>query len=467
MRYAIVDIETTGGVSQNGGITEVAVIIHDGTQITDTYQTLINPGRAIPGFITGLTGISNEMVEGAPFFHEIAEDLLLLLKDKVFVAHNVNFDFNFLHLEFQNVGLNFTVPKLCTVKLSRKIFPGVRSYSLGSICSYLGIQITDRHRAYGDALATAHLFTLICERDQDHVVHKSLHKNSGETFLPPHISKEKYDALPKKPGIYYFYDKNNQVIYVGKAINIQSRFKGHFTGKNKTDLKTDIYDVSYELAGSEFLALLLEALEIKRLWPKYNRSQKVKSVSWGVYQYEDGQGYIRFQVSKLLKGHKPLVSFVSHAEAWSYLLAGVASFNLCPKLSGIQKTPRACYDHPIGRCQGACAGEESSVLYNLKAKNWIDSIFNNSGQLLIKEEGRHPQEKAAILFEGGILKAYGFIDSQADIHNLEDLSGYLKSVKPVNETHHILQSFLSRKKMDMVLVKENLLGDTPLDQNYC
>jgi len=303
MLYAVVDIETTGGVSQKGGITEVAVVVHDGSQIIDTYQTLINPGRSIPGFITGLTGISNEMVEGAPYFSEIAEELLSLLSDKVFVAHNVNFDYNFLYFEFQKVGLDFNVPKLCTVRLSRQVIPGVRSYSLGSICSYLDIKITDRHRAYGDALATAHLFTLICERDQENVVQLSLRKNSGETFLPPNISKEKFDSLPKKPGIYYFYDKNNQVIYVGKAINIQSRFKGHFTGKNKNSLKSDIHDVSYELAGSEFLALLMEALEIKRLWPKYNRSQKVKSVSWGIYQYEDGQGYLRFQVAKVIKGH--------------------------------------------------------------------------------------------------------------------------------------------------------------------
>jgi len=452
MLYAIVDIETTGGVSQNGGITEVAAIIHDGSKIVDTYQTLINPGRTIPGFITGLTGITNEMVADAPYFHEIAAELLALLKDKVFVAHNVNFDYNFLHLEFQRAGFIFNVPKLCTVRLSRKVIPGVRSYSLGTICSHVGIQITDRHRAYGDALATAHLFSIICERDTENVVQLSLRKNSGEAFLPPHISKEKYDSLPKKPGIYYFYDNNHQVIYVGKAINIQSRFKGHFTGKSKTGLKTDIHDVSYELAGSEFLALLLEALEIKRLWPKYNRSQKVKSISWGIYQYEDGQGYIRFQVAKVIKGHKPLMSFKSHTEAWSFLLSGVSLYKLCPKLSGIQKTPQACYDYPLQKCEGACAGNETVTSYNGKADEWVKDIYRSSGRILIKEKGRHIQEQAAILFEDGILKAYGFIESEESVNTIEDLLDQLKPVKPVNETYSILQSFISKKKMDMVLL---------------
>lgn len=452
MLYAIVDIETTGGVSQNGGITEVAAIIHDGSNIVETYQTLINPGRSIPGFITGLTGINNEMVENAPYFYEIAEELFTLLKDKIFVAHNVNFDYNFLHLEFQRVGYIFNVPKLCTVRLSRKIIPGVRSYSLGSICSHVGIQITDRHRAYGDALATAHLFSIICERDVENVVQLSLRKNSGEAFLPPNISKEKFDSLPKKPGIYYFYDKNNQVIYVGKAINIQSRFKGHFTGKSKTGLKTDIHDVSYELAGSEFLALLLEALEIKRLWPKYNRSQKVKSTSWGIYQYEDGQGYLRFQVAKVIKGHKPLISFNSHSEAWSFLLNGVSLYRLCPKLSGIQKTPQACYDYPLQKCDGACAGLEASDLYNSRAADWVKEIFKSSGRVLIKEKGRHIQEQAAILFEDGILKAYGFISNEDIVNTMDDLIDQLTTVKPVNETYSILQSFISKKKMDMVLL---------------
>lgn len=453
MIYAIVDIETTGGVAQNGGITEIAVVVHDGNTILETFQTLINPGRAIPGYITGLTGISTDMVADAPYFAEIADELLSVLKGKIFVAHNVNFDYNFLHYEFLKTGREFNFPKLCTVKLSRKILPGLRSYSLGAICSHVGITITDRHRAYGDALATAHLFRLLYERDIDNVIQASLKRNSGESFLPPHISKEKYDSLPQKPGIYYFYDKNHQVIYVGKAINIQSRFKGHFSTKTKNNLKSDIYDVSYELAGSEFLALLMEALEIKRLWPKYNKSQKAKSTSWGIYIYEDGQGFKRFQVAKVVKGHKPLIYFRSHAEAWAVLLTGVASYKLCPKLSGIQKTPKSCYDYDLHKCLGACTGEEAYEEYNLRADNWITDLHKNSGRVLIKEKGRTAQEQAAILFEDGVLKAYGFIDNELAVNSTEELVESLTVVKPVPETNYILHYFLGKQKLDMVLLQ--------------
>lgn len=452
MTYAIVDIETTGGVAQKGGITEIAVIIHDGYKILNTFQTLVNPGVTIPGYIIGLTGITNEMVAKAPSFDDISDELHLLLSGKVFVAHNVNFDYNFLHYEFIKAGKEFNLSKLCTVRLSRKIMPGLRSYSLGAICSHLGISITERHRAYGDALATAHLFKLIYEQDADDVIQKSLRKNSGETFLPPNISRDKYDILPQEPGIYYFYDKNHQVIYVGKAINIKSRFRGHFSTKKNNNLKSDIYDVSYELAGSEFLALLMEALEIKRLWPKYNKSQKARFISWGIYFYEDGQGFYRFQVAKVVKGHKPLIAFNSHAEAWAILLNGVESFNLCPKLSGIQKAPAACYDYHLTKCLGACAGEESSNNYNLRAGEWMVDLNKKSGRVLIKEKGRTPEEMAAILFEDGILKAYGFIDNEFALNNAEDLVDCLKVVKPVPETNYILHSFLGRQKLDMVLL---------------
>ncbi|WP_235893434.1 exonuclease domain-containing protein [Litoribacter populi] len=450
MVFAIVDIETTGGTAQRGGITEVAVIVHDGKQILDTFQTLVNPQRFVPGFITGLTGIDNEMVQDAPTFAEIAEELYSLLEDKVFVAHNVNFDYNFLHYEFGKVGLTFRRPKLCTVRLSRKAFPGHTSYSLGRLCESRGIRIKDRHRAYGDAAATAILFEQIFALDSS-IIDSSLKRNSGEAFLPPHINKEKFDGLPQRPGVYYFFNKSNEVVYVGKAINIQSRFKGHFTGKSRNDLKSEIHDVSYTETGSEFLALLLEALEIKRLWPKYNRAQKWPSQSWGIYKYEDGNGYLRFQVGKVQKAVKPLMTFFSHAEAWAEVQNGVRTFGFCPKLAGIQKSPQECYDYPIGKCEGACIGKEMPDAYNLRINNWLNQFGLESKQLLIKSAGRTLDEKAAILFDNGVLKAYGFIDQDLEVHP-EGIMDYLTPVKPVLETGLILRSFLSREKLDMTLI---------------
>src|SRR3990170_6640714 len=174
--YAIVDIETTGGYAANHRITEVAIYHHDGMQITGSFHTLINPERNIPYYITGLTGITSEMVMDAPAFKEVAEEIFKRLEGKIFVAHNAHFDYSFLKKEFEEVGISWQSKKLCTVRLSRKIIPGLRSYSLGSLAESLGIQIANRHRAGGDAAATVKVFDQLLQRDCDNHILKALKK---------------------------------------------------------------------------------------------------------------------------------------------------------------------------------------------------------------------------------------------------------------------------------------------------
>src|SRR5688572_4470236 len=224
--YAIVDIETTGGYADNHRITEIAIFLHDGLNVTERYHTLINPGRNIPYYITGLTGITHDMVRKAPSFPEVAEEIFRRLNGKVFVAHNAHFDYSFLKKEFEQAGINWHAKKLCTVRLSRKIIPGLRSYSLGSLSESLGISITNRHRAGGDAAATVKIFDQLLQRDRDNYILKTLKKNSGETILPPNLPKEQFDKLPVGCGVYYFHDVRGNVIYVGKAINIKKRIIG-------------------------------------------------------------------------------------------------------------------------------------------------------------------------------------------------------------------------------------------------
>lgn len=450
--YAIVDIETTGGLSDAHRITEVAVLVHNGYGIVGEFQSLINPGRPIPGYISGLTGIDDEMVRDAPAFSDISSGLFELLEDKIFVAHQVNFDYNFLKQEFLRVGKVLHRPKLCTVRIGRQIFPGLRSYSLGSICHHAGIIIKHRHRAFGDAEATARLFGQMLDKDQDGLIAKALKRNSGESFLPPHISREKYDSLPEQAGVYYFHDAHGKVMYIGKAVNIKNRFKGHFSGGSRSNhsMKSEICDISYELTGSEFLALLVETLEIKRLWPKYNRAQKVKSFSWGIYQYEDAIGYRRFQIAKTKYLHPPEFSFSTHAEAWAYMLEKINEYKLCPKLCGIQKSHGACYSFKEKSCHGACCGKESVHLYNHKVEEWFCSVKQQTSKILIREKGRVQEEQAAILFDRGLLSAYGFIDRQLDYRGTEGVLAVLKKVKPVPETGFILKAYLTHSKVDFI-----------------
>lgn len=222
MIYSIVDIETTGGHASGNRIIEIAIYNFDGEKVIDQYHTLINPERKIPVFITSLTGIDNEMVADAPIFADVAKEIVNFTQDCIFVAHNVNFDFSFVKKELQTLNIPFNRQKLCTVRLSRKIFPGLPSYSLGNLCGSLDIDVQNRHRASGDAAATVSLLQKLLLNDSEGFIHKSLKKNSRETLLPANLPREDFDALPETYGVYYFHDYKGKVIYVGKAINLKN-----------------------------------------------------------------------------------------------------------------------------------------------------------------------------------------------------------------------------------------------------
>ena len=403
--YAIVDIETTGGYAANHRITEIAIFHHDGIQITETFHTLINPGRDIPYYITGLTGISTEMVLNAPTFEEVAEEIFNFLDGKVFVAHNAHFDYSFLKREFELTGINWQAKKLCTVRLSRKIIPGLRSYSLGTLSESLGIEIINRHRANGDAHATVKIFDQLLRRDRDNYIAKALKKNSGETILPPNLPKEEFDRLPALPGVYYFHNARGQVIYVGKAINIKKRIAGHFTGEarewSRSKIRNEIHHISYELTGNELIALILESQEIRRLWPKYNQAQKYRVEEWGIFDYEDRNGYLRFSVNIVTKGSHPLVRFSSKGEAWNFLWEKVREFDLCPKLCGLQVAKGLCFNYQTGECHGACEGVETVKRYNKRIQKAIDTFKSTGSSAAIIGKGRNIDEQSLVLVDKG------------------------------------------------------------------
>src|SRR5665213_2369306 len=201
--YAIVDIETTGGHASANGITEIAICIHNGKKVIERYSTLINPKRHIPIYISALTGISNEMVENAPSFEDVAHDIYHLLNGKIFVAHNVNFDYSFVRYHLAAAGYELQCNKLCTVRLGRKIIPGLPSYGLGKLCRHLDIANESRHRAVGDAEATAVLFSMLLQKDSANHIQQALKQNSKEQVLPANLPKQDVEALPSSPGVYY------------------------------------------------------------------------------------------------------------------------------------------------------------------------------------------------------------------------------------------------------------------------
>ncbi|MEN2283896.1 exonuclease domain-containing protein [Algoriphagus sp. SE2] len=454
MEYAIVDIETTGGTASNCGITEIAILIHDGEKVIEEFESLINPEQEIPSYITGLTGIDSAMIQNAPTFDELAKKLWELLHERVFVAHSVNFDYGFLRESFKRVNREFKAEKLCTVRLSRKIIPGLSSYSLGRICETREIPIYARHRAMGDARATSILFDQMIKERPD-IISASLKKNSGESFLPPNFSLSKYREIPEKCGVYYMLNDRGKVIYVGKAINIKERFKNHFSGNLlpgiKQKLKTEIVDLKWQITGSELMALLFEALEIKRLWPKYNSALKLPKTLWGLFYYEDNSGYSRFQIAKVSKHLKPFESFLSSDEAISFLKEGIENFELCPRLCGLRKA--ACkQDEPIS-CQGKCNSELETKVYNAKAASFLNSIKESQKEILVTLEGKEPNEITACVFERGILKSYGFFEENAKV---ETILENLNPVPSIPETYYILKKFIPHLKPDQIRVLDSV-----------
>jgi DNA polymerase-3 subunit epsilon len=448
--YAIVDIETTGGYAANHRITEIAIYHHDGMQVTETFHTLVNPGRNIPYYITGLTGITSEMVFSAPTFQQLASQLHQWLDGKVFVAHNAHFDYSFLKKEFEQAGINWQAKKLCTVRLSRKIIPGLRSYSLGSLAESLGIVISNRHRAGGDAAATVKIFDELLQRDRDNYILKALKKNSGEAILPPNLPKEEFDKLPAKCGVYYFHDARGTVIYVGKAINIKKRIAGHFAGDarewSRSKIRNEIHHITYELTGNELIALLHESQEIRKLWPKYNQAQKHRIEEWGIFNYEDRNGYNRFSVNVVTRGSRPLIRFTSKGEAWNFLWEKVRTFDLCPKLSGLQVAKGLCFDYQTGECHGACMCIETVKKYNKRVHKAIFSFSSQGSSVAIIGKGRNMDEQSLVLVEKGNYLGFGFFDSQVSISDLESARTYVRQSAETPTVQNLINSYITNPR---------------------
>jgi DNA polymerase-3 subunit epsilon len=433
--YAIVDIETTGGNAKTGAITEIAIVIHDGINVIEQYQTLINPRVSIPPFITTLTGIDDEMVSVAPFFEDIAPKLIELLSGVVFVAHNVNFDYSFILENLKKVGLIWEAPKLCTVRLSRKIFPGYQSYSLGKICQSLGIPVKDRHRALGDALATTTLFCLLLQHDKDKTVQKMLKKGSRESYLPMNLPKADIDLLPDEPGVYYFHNQQGKIIYVGKAKALKKRVISHFsnnsTSAKKQELIRNVCHISFNLTGSEFAAEIIESIEIRQHWPIFNLSQKKPEFPFGLFLYEDMLGRNRLAIGNVKKYSSSIYHFHVLTEGYQLLWRMVKTHQLCPKLCFLQ-TEGDCVGVQEGYCKGVCCNNESIDTYNVRVKTAIEALLDILPSFGLVEQGRKEQEKMYMLVENGKFYGYGFLPSETKINNKEHLKELLQPA-PENE----------------------------------
>ena len=453
--YTIIDIETTGNGIKGNKITEISIFKYDGDQIVDEFTSLVNPQSPIPYFITGLTGIDDQMVQNAPVFHEIADTIQSITEGCIFVAHSVNFDYGVIKEEFRQIGIDFTRKKLCTVRLSRQLIPGLRSYSLGKLCSAVQIPLEDRHRARGDAHATVLLFEqLLNKPESEDVFKKFLNARSQEATLPPHLPKSVFDNIPQKPGIYYFMNQKGEIIYVGKAINLKKRVLGHFYDKSRKEIQmcSETANIDFKLAGSELVALLMESAEIKRLFPPYNRAQKRTGRQYAIFAYEDRNGVMHLAYNTIKGVPTPLKIFHNQTACRTYLEEICKSFSLCPRYCHLQQTNAACSHHEINTCEGICRGEESVEDYNRKVEEAIAHMKLLTAEVrIIKEKGRDENESAVILIAEGIYKGFGFIDTDIEISALEDVEAFITPQKHTVETESILTQYLLKHNKSQAL----------------
>lgn len=438
-QYAIVDIETTGGNASGSRITEIAIVVHDGTRVTDRFETLVNPEKEIPLPIFALTGINNEMVRDAPIFDDIAEKVAQLLTDRIFVAHNVNFDYSFVRHQLEASGLKWTAKKLCTVRAARKIKPGLVSYSLGNLCRSLDIPLHNRHRAGGDADATAILFAKLLEWDQTGEIERMIKKTAQDQRLPPNLPPEDFERLPERPGVYYFYNQARKVIYVGKAINLRKRVASHFSGHSiqprRQHFLRDICGISFEVCATELMALLLECTEIKKLWPAYNRALKRFDAKFGLYQYEARNGYNYLAIGKLARFHGCIEEFGSRYEAIQLLQNLSNSFGIDPRFCLYGLPPEGTIFK-----KGDLQPLPNVEVHNRTVENAIASISADRKSFAILDKGRSEDERSCIWIEKGQFYGMGYLPADVGI---EEISAVKECVTPYKNYQYMRQLVFS------------------------
>lgn len=444
--YAIVDIETTGGYAAANGIIEVAIRIFDGKQIVEQFETLVNPNQSIPRYIQAFTGITNDMVADAPQFEEVAEKIFTLLQGNVFVAHNVNFDYSFVKSHLEVYGYTLNTKKLCTVRLARQIIPGYPSYSLGNLCHSVGIEIIDRHRAGGDADATVILFQHLLEKDEKGMIAQSLKRNSKEQTLPPNVSREDFLNLPATPGVYYFLDAKEKVVYVGKAKNIKTRVNSHFSnnsaGRQKQNFVRHVHAIRFQTTATELMAAILESTEIKRLWPIFNTSQKRPEEVFGIFVYEDQKGYMRLAIEKKRRNANPVFTFHYKVDGHGVIRKLMKEFMLCPKLCFMQTSNDPCQGFADQHCLGACEKREEPSVYNERVKQAIVSLTHRPSYLVL-DKGLTDEEISFIMVVKGSFMGMGYLPKNLETLSEETLAPYILPFKENNFIRSLLQAHCS------------------------
>ncbi|SFN79623.1 DNA polymerase-3 subunit epsilon [Bizionia echini] len=396
------------------------------------------------------------MLQTAPKFYEVAKRIVEMTDDCIIVAHNSQFDYRILKTEFNRLGFPFKRKTLCTVELSKKLIPGQDSYSLGKLARSLGIPVSDRHRANGDAMATVKLFKMLLSKDLEKVIVKDAIQVEAKKEISANL-KNIIKELPHITGVYYIHNAEGAIIYIGKSNNIKNRISQHFTNSSTKSKKIqrDAAAVTYEHTGSELVALLKESEEIKRNKPIFNRALRRNIFTHALYSYTDSNGYINLVIEKADGRKKPITTFTNRQSAKSFLFNAVEEFQLCQKLTGLYPTKTSCFNYDIKQCLGACIEAESPESYNKRVLQLIAKNSYNDQNMVIIDRARDVDERSAILIEKGIFKGIGYFNLNYQITNVEVLQSIITPMENNRDAQHIIKSYLRKNKKLKIIKFDN------------
>ncbi|MBT8448906.1 MAG: GIY-YIG nuclease family protein [Gammaproteobacteria bacterium] len=466
--FYILDCETTGGRALRDRMTELAWIKIEQGKITEHWHCLFDPEMSIPPWIKEITGISTRMVADAPRFADKADEIMSALAGEVIVAHNARFDYGFLKNEFKRLNKTFTAKTLCSVKLSRTLYPELRGHGLDKIIQRCNIQLESRHRAMSDVLAVLAFFAKVSEQHPTEILQEKIKLILKKPSLPSHLDVAEIDKLPDLPGVYYFYGKDDQLLYVGKSVEIQTRVKSHFIQDHQsaTDAKLSrtIYHIDFQRTPSDFGAQLLESKEIKRLSPSYNQRLRRISQLYQIQLTTNAVGYLTAKI-KPAQGettdpeHYGL--YRSQFQAKSALKKIATEHQLCHKLLGLEATSKGpCFGYQLHQCLGACCEQEASDTYNqrllaaLEQKKQVDWPWD--GPILIKERDVADQDSSVM----HLVDQWQYL-GQCSIEDSIDLQEFPTEKEFDLDIYHILVRFLFNDASAMA----NYLEVIPLRRN--
>lgn len=463
-KLAFVDIETTGMRAIYDRIIEIGILRVEGSEVTKTFHSLIDPQTHIPSEITFMTGITGRDLENAPTFRQIKEDILEILDGCVFVAHNVRFDYGFIKNEFRRLELSYKAKHFCTVRLSRMLYPQYKHHNLDSLIERFGFSCEKRHRAFDDAKILFSFYQKVLQDFPIEKIVKAINIGVKKPNIPVNL-KTNINNIPEKPGVYIFYGKSGLPLYIGKSINLRDRILSHFSSDINSPLEMkitqQIESIETIQTAGELGALILESQLIKNFLPLYNRKSRIKHeliiIKSKINNHGYNETYLDLFKPDIIKNNKTIQQYSSNylnsilgfcrsrKQAKNFLAATAKKFNLCEKLLGLEsagwRTNSACFAYRLGQCKGACIGKEKPIIYNLKFITAFSSTkiksWPFSGPITIVETD-------------GYIKEYFIIDQWCYLENIKIDSEGNKNNQPILhpsfdlDIYNILLRYLSK-----------------------